>query len=205
MSDSVTCAASGLDAGSQLDGRVEQEVVFEVKDEALENIRYAIAKNLFCLEDWCRWKNREYSDEEAVLAIESWFEDGYIGRTSSGWGYIEDTMEDSSDDGELELEVNWMGHLFVFGRAKFLTAIESASTSHGELAKELTNLASQVAPVAESAIISKTVFEQLFGNGHKDAYEWQESVPDAEDCDSVLLSFLTKIRQPVSARTVLLY
>ena len=47
--------------------------------------------------------------------------------------------------------------------------------------------------------------QHLFGNGHKDAYEWQESVPDAQDCVSVLLSLLTKIRQLVSARTVLLY
>jgi hypothetical protein len=175
----------------------EYNDVPQVHDDVLDEIRSNIAKYLFCLEDWARWKKRGYSDEEACLSVESWFEDGYIGRTSNGWGYIEDEVveENDKDEERVELEENWMGNLFVYGRAQFITILHAAPASQNEFVVELIRLASQVTPIAEHSAISKPEFERLYFNHSTKAFEWQEEVPDGDDCDSLLLSFFTKMRQ----------
>ena len=60
------------------------------EDTELDDLRYRIARSTFCLEDWVRWKNREYSDEDVVSAVEDRFNNGYMGKTLDGWAYFED-------------------------------------------------------------------------------------------------------------------
>ena len=122
-------------------------------------------------------------------------EQGYIGQTSNGWRYIEDDIDEDYEQERVESRVNWMGHLFVFGRAQFITALQNAYSSQEVVVLELTGLASQVAPMAELAAISEDEFEHLFFNGATETYKWQEAVPDGDDSDSILLSLLKNMRQ----------
>ena len=117
---------------------------------------------LFCIGDWARWKRRGYSEEDTNQAVESLFEQGYIGQTSNGWRYIEDDIDEDYEQERVESRVNWMGHLFVFGRTQFITALQNAYSSQEVVVLELTGLASQVAPMAELAAISEEEFEHLF-------------------------------------------
>ena len=88
--------------------------------QPLDDLRCRIARSLFCLEDWARWRNREYSDEDAVLAVEDRFTYGHMGKTSAdGWAYIEADLSEDYEQEYQEMKVNRLGHVFTYSRSDF--------------------------------------------------------------------------------------
>ena len=81
----------------------------EFRDEALEEIRYKVAKSLFCLEDRSRWKERCYSDEETLVAVKGRFDHGHMGKTSDGWTYSEEYLDECHDQEQMDMEMNRLG------------------------------------------------------------------------------------------------
>ena len=160
------------------------------QSDILRVARRNIERSLFCLQDWARWKDRGCSDDEARPAVESRYENGYIGWTSDGWAYVNDDISEDSDRESAEVEVDWLGYLF-FGRTLFASALQDAPPSSDEVVAKLIQLASQVPIVAEHGAYGKSDFERLYLSGSPEAGEWQGRVPDSEeDHDSLLLSLL---------------
>ena len=79
-----------------------------------------------------------------------------------------------------DLEVQWLGNLFVFARPRFLLSIQNAPE---EIWKKLISLAVKVAPDSNEHSLSKSHFEDLYFSGQEDSWAWQYKVPDVEDVD----------------------
>ena len=180
------------------DGNVSEDLdtmfAGDALDRSLDASRRSIAKSLFCIEDWTIWTKRGYNDEDASSAVEDRFEHGRMNRTANGWTYTEDS-DDDSERGD-ELEVSWMGHLFVFDRIQFRTILSAAPV---DAVVALSDLDSLIPTVAEQTRWSRVDFEHL---SPAEAYQWQEFVPDGEDHDSMLLSLLKAIRHFIQQQGV---
>ena len=166
----LTASASDECTGEGKDHRGGLDEVRE--DDLLTETRWNIANNFFCLEDWARWKARGYSDEDSCAAVESRFEDGYIGWSSDGWAYFENDVDEDSDQELCELEVNWMGHLFIFGRSQFDVILQDAPPSSDELVAKLIQLSSQVPLAGEHSSYTKSAFQHLYLSCSAQAFSW---------------------------------
>ena len=91
--------ASPVDLEALSSQEVDSDIADDVQsagllDRPLDDARRCIAKSLFCLSDWVLWKSRGYNDSESCEALEARFDYGHIGRSSSGWCYIDDDFDD---------------------------------------------------------------------------------------------------------------
>ena len=165
------------------------------EDTELDDLRYRIAKSMFCLEDWVRWKNREYSDEGAASAVEDRFNNGYIGKTQDGWAYIDDDTGDRCEKEEQEIKVNGLGHVFTFWRSKFWQHCREAPD---DLRKALTAFAVSHPPAQPTSGITLMNFEVAFFTHELAAFSWQEQYSDEDDEDR-LTTLLRLLRRLVEA------
>ena len=71
------------------------------------------------MENFARWKKRDYNDDDAALAVEGRFCVGGMARRSEGWTYVVDSFGDEIDEEHQEMKVNWYGHMLTYKRADF--------------------------------------------------------------------------------------
>lgn len=101
-------------------------------------------------------------------------------------------IEDELD----ELDVGWLGHLFVFDRPSFQDRL---ADSRGAVRDELTNLAIECPSHPNPMPISMQHYHQLYDSHCEEAYLWQEHVPDCDDESSLLLRLLKALRKLVKS------
>ena len=91
-----------------------------------------------------------------------------------------------------EVEVNYLGQLFVFNRPQFLDAIQNGP----EVSKtELAALALQLPPDGDVRQVSRAEVENLYFGGCEVAWEWQEQVPDCDDIEGGNEGILLPLRR----------
>ena len=105
-------------------------------------------------------------------------------------GIAERQAENDEFEEELnELEINWLGHIFVFDRPGFLREIQNAPEA---IRKDLIAIALKHVPDAGGNVFSRTQYEELYCSACEDAWAWQFQVPDVDDQDEGLLLPLLK-------------
>ena len=95
------------------------------------------------------------------------------------------------DEEMIEVEVNFLDHLFVFDRRQFLQEVHSAPD---EIRRVLVNLAVNHPPRQDPRHMLRNEYEDLYFLGSTDAGEWQYNVPDEDDDSSPLLHLLRSLR-----------
>ena len=145
-------------------------------DNVPDEVRCKIAKCLFCIEDWGRWKSRGYTDEDATSVVEARFEDGYMGRSADGWAYIDEDLDDSDPD---DFGMNSLGHMFTFGRDGFWKVCMNAPAN---LRDEISAFAGQ-----HPAVQATSGFEELPSDHSPGACDWQEQYNDDNDKDELMV------------------
>jgi hypothetical protein len=111
-------------------------------------------------------------------------------------GIAENKEQNRIDEEEWDdMEVQWLGHLFVFARPLFLLSIQNAPET---TRKKLISLAVKVAPHSSDDSLYKSHFEDRYFSGHEGAWAWQYEVPDVEDVndpqEGMLLPLLHALR-----------
>ena len=165
----------------------------ELETQWLEGIRRNIEKSLFCIEDWARRKEREYSDDEVFEAVADRFNYGYMSRTSDGWIYMEDDPTDEYDKEQEDMKVNKLGHLFTFNRSEFWHHCRNALD---ELRRDI--IAFSVRQPQSQSEIDFNIgdFEAAYFAHASVAWAWQECYSDDDDEDD-LLKLLRLLRRLV--------
>jgi hypothetical protein len=173
---------------SKLDGQTDEWYA-----DALDDLRFRVAKSIFCFEDFARWKNRDYNDDDAILAVEERFKYGRMAKTPEGWTYMEDDSSDRDEEDYREMRINRLGHVFTFERKDFWQRCRNAPD---ELRRALTSFAVQHPPLQNTSDLTWKVFEDFFIAHASVAYAWQEHYSDDNDEDS-LMTLIGLIRRLV--------
>lgn len=165
-----------------------------VENDLLDDIRYTIAKSLFCLEDFVRWKARDYNDIDALEAVESRFDYGHVRRTPDGWKYIEEDFDEQSEADDKELLVNKLGHLFTYRRPEFWQHCPEAPF---DLRKDITAFAVSHPACEATSDLDPPAFEEAFRNHDPSSYSWQGCHNDDHEEDELmtLLRLLRKLAE----------
>jgi hypothetical protein len=170
----------------------------ELQDDQLDEIRRKIAKSLFCLEEWARWKKRGCSDEEASSAVEDRFECGHIGRTPEGWAYIEEDFDDESENELQTMEMNRLRHVLKFRRAEFWQYCRCAPD---DLRRSVTTFAVNHPMVQLAPDLAFPDFERAYFDNAVADFEWQEHYSDSDEADD-LVALLQMLRALVNSNLV---
>ena len=88
-----------------------------------------------------------------------------------------------------DMEINWLGHIFVFDRPCFLRAIQNAPEA---VRKDSVSIALKHVPDANDNTISRIQLEELYLSGCEEAWAWQYKVLDVDDQEEGFLLPLVK-------------
>ena len=124
--------------------------------------------------------------------MEDCFDNGHISLTPSGWAYIDDDFGEESEDEQIDMRVNRLGHLFVYDRPRFLSQVVKATVG---LQSELMQIAIENPPDNSQANpIQPDEFDWTYRSDPELACAWQEEIPDEDDETSILLPLLKVLR-----------
>eukprot|EP00973_Karenia_brevis_P069467 9659035-Karenia_brevis.AAC.1 len=76
------------------------------------------------------------------------------------------------------MEVNYLGHMFVFNRPRFIEEIQLAPE---DLRRDLVSLAVKHPPDRSMKNTSRSEYEDWYFSAVSEACEWQYKVPDDDD------------------------
>ena len=130
------------------------------------------------------------------MAVEAPFEYGHMGKTSEGWTYIDDDLEETYEKNRMEMQMNRLGHAFTYRRQEFWQLCIDAPVC---LHKEVTAFAASQPPARPTSELDHSDFEAAFFSHAPAACEWQECYTDQNDDDD-LMALIRLLRALVEAK-----
>jgi hypothetical protein len=183
----------------ELTGDIEQDFGIAAITEDFQTLRNGIRISLEHLEKASNLaikveKSFSAPSDSSEAWINQFLEDYYA--LLDPKGIAERLLVNEDIEQELEdIDVNFLGHLFVFSRQQFQEELEKSDSTAKHA---LQQLAAQMPPSAHQMRISQREYETIYWDRCEEAHSWQEEVPDSEDDEnSVLIKLLRAIRQHV--------